>query len=192
MLSDAPEPMRDLLVLDWERSASLETAYRLAWAEHMLGGAKAARPWLERAGVAFELGPTPEIEVALAEVARRDTAAAIRTMSQGLLKHGLDPGAHALMADLLLASREIEVGAVEAYAVRALAPEDPAAWRRWGLVEAVVSREQEAVRAFERYYQLAGIRESDDPEVAKALVELRRRIPGGDIARAELGRVTKH
>ncbi|HET9327097.1 MAG TPA: hypothetical protein VFQ05_10015 [Candidatus Eisenbacteria bacterium] len=189
MFSDAPLPARDVLALDWERSASLETAYRVAWVELTLGGLHAARPWLQRAGVTLALGPTPEIEGALESVARGDTAAAIRSMAEAVRRHGLDPGAHALMADLLLATRELDLGAVEAYAVRALAPGDPMAWRRWGMVEAFVNRDQEAVRAFSRYLELAGIAESDDPEVAALLAQLRRRIPGGDIAQAELGRV---
>jgi len=191
MYSDAPEPARDLLLLDWERSRSLETAYRLAFLQMSLGGLDAARPWLERAGVAPGTGPTPQIQTVLAAVARGDTTSAIVTMWRGVLEHGLDPGAHALMADLLLSTRQIDPGAVEAFAVRTLAPEDPGAWRRWGTVEVAMDRHLEAVRALERYLQLAGIREDEDPQIAGLLADLRRRIPGGDIAQAELGRVKK-
>ena len=122
-------------------------------------------------------------------VARGDTAGAIALMASGVLRHGLDAGAHALMSDLLLSSGEIQLGAVEAYAVRALAPGEPSAWRRWGLVEAVQQRDQEAVRALEQYLRLAGIAERDDTIVEEALRTLRRRIPGGDVAQAELGRL---
>jgi len=191
MYSDAPGPARDLLIVAWGRTSAHETAYRLAWVERMLGRQDSARTWLARAQVAPGAGPTPEIASALAAVARGDTSSAIALMSRALSREGLDPGAHALMADLLLATRQIDAGAIEAYAVRALAPDDPGAWRRWGFVEAVVERHEEAVRALERYVQMAGIREMDDPIVAETLAQLRRRIPGGDIAQAELGRVKK-
>jgi len=189
LYDDVPAPARDLLTLAWERDPSIATAYRLAWVEMGLHGVEAARPWLARARAVPDPGPTPEIPVAYAHVARGDTASAIALMAGAVWEHALDPGAHALMADLLLATGEMELGAVEAYATRALAPEDPMAWRRWGLVEAFASRDLESVRALERYLALAKIRADRDPEVANALRMLRRRIPGGDVAQAELGRL---
>src|SRR6185369_3843207 len=168
---------------------STEAGYRLAWVEATRGDLDAAARWLERVGARPDPGPTPEIPLALERVARGDTAGAIALMSKAVWAHALDPGGHALMADLLLATHQLDGGTAEAYAARALAPREPSSWRRWGFVQAVHQRDLEAVRALERYLGLAGITEGDDPEVARVLGTLRRRIPGGDVAQAALRRL---
>src|SRR5262249_14114501 len=150
VFDEAPGPARGLLTLAWEHHPTLETAYRLAWLDAGLSGPEAARPWLARARMGASPGPTPDLAAALGEGARRDAAAAIGRMSRAVATHGLDPGAHALMADLLLAAGAIDLGAVEAYATRVLAPHDATSWRRWGMVEMVQHRDLEAVQALER------------------------------------------
>jgi hypothetical protein len=188
VLGDMPKPARDLLLLAWRTRPEIQTAYRLAWIEATREGLPSARPWLDRANVVADAGPAPEVPQALQLVARGDTARAVALMSGAVWRHGLDPGAHALLADLFLTTGQVEAGAIEAYATRALTPNDATAWRRWGFIQAVRQRDEEAVRSLERYLALAGIREDDDAEVARVLREMRRRVPGGDIAQAELGK----
>jgi hypothetical protein len=189
ILSEAPEPARDLLSLAWQARPASEIAYELAWIEATLEGPAAAEPWLARAEVGASSGPTPEIPLALQQVARGDTVGAMALMSRAIKVHGMDPGAHALLADLFLSAGYMDQGTLEAYAARALSPGEPVSWRRWGFVQTFQKRDEEAVRALERYLSMAGIREGDDPQVADALRELRRRLPGGDVAQAELGKV---
>ena len=57
-------------------------------------------------------------------------------MRDAVRHHPLDPAAHALLADLLLVhDRGDPDGILEAYATRVLAPSDPIAWRRWGMIQ---------------------------------------------------------
>jgi hypothetical protein len=186
VLSDAADPARDVLALDWESRASPRTAYRLAFLEAARGDLEAARKWLEAAGRRPAGGSAPEIPAALALVAGGDTAAATALMERGVARRALDPGAHALLADLLLARGRLNEGAVEAYAARALAPDAPSTWRRWGLVAFAHGRDHQAAAALERYLELGGEEAAQDVEAVGLLREARRRLPGGDLAQASL------
>jgi hypothetical protein len=189
ILSGAEAPASDMLELARRVEPAPETAYRLAWTRVARGDFDSALTWLRRAGVEPATGPTPEIGTALARVAAGDTTSAIELMGSALARRALDPGAHALMADLLLATGHIEPGAIEAYAVRVLAPEEPSVWRRWGMVLAAQHRDQGAVAALERYQTLAGEAARGDVAVEELLRELRRTLPGGDLAQEDLKRL---
>ena len=188
MLSDTPEPARDILTLALEHDPhSAMTRYWMAWAQWALGDAAAARGSLARAGIADAAGPAPETPAALAAVAAGDTVRAIGLMRRAVRAHGLDAGAHALLADLLLARRDPSAeGPIEAYAARVLAPDHPMMWRRWGMVQVLESRAEQAVASLERYRALAGSEAQGDLEVTNLIARLRRELPGGDLAQAEL------
>jgi Flp pilus assembly protein TadD len=189
LLSETPEAARDVLRLAVERHpADAISRYRLAWAHAASGEADAARSALARAGAADGGPASPDIVAALERVAATDTAGAIAIMSAAVLRHALDAGAHALLADLLLTRGQVEPGAVEALAARTLSPQEASMWRRWGLVQALLGRDQQAVASLERYRELGGEQAAADAEITALLRSLRRKLPGGDLAQAELRR----
>jgi hypothetical protein len=189
--SDAPEPARDVLILAHRNRPVIENAYRAAWAEAACGDQAARNAWLEQAQVRLDPGPTPEVPIALAQVAAGDTARALALMSAAVWRHGLDPGAHALMSDLLLSTGQLDRGMIEAYAARLLAPEEPSMWRRWGMVETVRGARDPAARALERYLDLAGPAGHEDQEVRTTLATLRRELPGGDLAQRAIQKIER-
>jgi hypothetical protein len=191
ILGGAETPARDMLTIAWRANPSIQSAYRLAFVEAARGDIQAARGWLTHARVEPIEGPTPEVLVAFRLVTAGDTTGAIELMVGAVQRHGLDTGAHALLADLLLAAGDLERGTIEAYAARALAPEEASTWRRWGMVEAAHGRASEAAKALERYQFLAGEAARGDTQVEDVLRELRRQLPGGDLARQGLRRLER-
>ncbi|HZI64794.1 MAG TPA: hypothetical protein VFE44_08435, partial [Thermoanaerobaculia bacterium] len=191
ILGDTPGPAFEVLALGYQNDPQVELAYWAAWAAGARGDPAAMRAWLERAEVTLDTGPAPEIASVLAQVAAGDTAKAIEIMSASVRRHGLDAGAHSLMADLLLSTGDLTYGTIEALAARVLAPEEPSTWRRWGLAEAVQGANEPAERALDRYLALIGPVGVADLEVQSALRTIRRKLPGGDLARGELGRVSR-
>jgi hypothetical protein len=141
--------------------------------------------------VRLDPGPTPEVPLALARVASGDTAGAIALMSAAVTRHGLDPGAHALTADLLLSRSQIDNGMIEAWAARLLAPNEPSMWRRWGMVEMVRDAHDPAAHALERYLALAGPAGRDDREALATLATLKRELPGGDLAQRAIQKIER-
>jgi hypothetical protein len=88
-----------------------------------------------------------------------------------------------LLADLLLiANPEDPAGPVEAFAVRVLAPSDGLAWRRWGSIQLYRKRYLEALASFDRYFKLAGLAGQGDAEARQWVTNIKRALPGGDIA----------
>jgi hypothetical protein len=126
LLSDAPAAARDVWRLEYARDPAAGTAYRLAWMELSLGRPDSARVWLERGGATPDAGPAPEVRAAYERVTAGDTARAIAIASEGVLRHALDPGVHALLADLLLVHQGVgDAAVIESHAARVLAPEGP-------------------------------------------------------------------
>jgi hypothetical protein len=179
--SDQTQSARDVLVLERERAPSSEAATSwLAWVQWSLGERDAAMAALQRGGQNAVGEPTPEVEQALAAVSRGDTLGAIRLMDGGVRRHALDPGAHALLADLRLSRDPGDPsGTIEAYAARVLAPDRPAAWRRWGMVQAHRGRYLEALRSFHRYFALAGDASPSDAEAQRWVATIRGMLPSG-------------
>ena len=119
----------------------------------------------------------------MARLAAGDSAQAITLASLGVYLHALDPGPHALLADLLLARDGVtDVAVMESYAACILAPTQPASWRRWGMISFVRDRNSEALAALERYFSLGGSAARDDEQAVRALAETKRRLPGGELA----------
>src|SRR5439155_20067662 len=84
--------------------------------------------WLRSAGLETDSGPAPEARLATERFQARDTLAAIQLAVQAVQRHGLDPAAHGLLADLTLPRRsERSSATIEALASRVLAPMDPSA-----------------------------------------------------------------
>ena len=184
LLSGAPEAARDLWRLEHERDpASTRTAYRLAWVELRLSRPDSARAWLVRSGAAPDAGSAPETRAAYQQVTAGDTARAIEIAGSGALGHALDPGIHAILADLLLVHQGVSDGAViESYATWVLAPQEASSWRRWGMVSYLRGRQPEARDALERYFALGGPAARNDAEAVRILADIRRRLPGGALA----------
>ncbi len=183
--SDNPAAARGALTLEIERNPEARLAhYLLAWVELALGGRDSALASLRRAEARPLPGPTPEVEAALAALRTRDTLSAIRLIHRGVEAHALDPGAHALLADLLLVTTPGEApGMFEAYAARTLAPGWAEAWRRWAMVQIQQGRTVEGLQSFERYFALAGEAGAADAEAHGWVDALRRKYPGAADAR---------
>jgi hypothetical protein len=183
LLSDAPAAARDVWRLDYAREPGQLSAYRLAWTELALARPDSARAWLARSGATPDPGPAPEVPAAYARVTAGDTTQAIAIAEAGVERHALDPGLHALLADLLLVHQSASDSAViESYATWTLAPHDASSWRRWGVVSYLRGRFPQANTALERYFALAGAAGPSDREAQRVLAEARRRMPGGELA----------
>ena len=138
---------------------------------------------LRRAGAGVEPGAAPEVPRALAAVQAGDTLAAIRLARTAVARHALDAGAHALLADLLLSRSPDDIeGSIEAYAARALVPEQPYVWRRWAMVQAHRERYNEALVSFRRYFALAGANGEGDREARRWLDTITETLPRGSVA----------
>ena len=158
ILSDQPLPAHDLLTLHvLDHSADTGAWYALALASADLGLEERMMLAFQNAHATPVEGPTPETAPAYAAVSQGDTAKALALIERGVKAHALDAGAHALLADILLAhDRSSQTGAIEAYAARLLSPDDPSTWRRWAMVQAVHRRFGHAITSLDRYQQLAG------------------------------------
>jgi hypothetical protein len=189
--SEAPEPARDVMTLAYRQRPIAANAYRAAWAAAACGDTMERDAWLRRADVRLDAGPTPEVPAALAKVAARDTAQAIELMLAAVRVHGLDAGAHALLADLLCLEHRLDAGTIEAYAARQLAPLEPSMWRRWGMVEMVRGAHDPAAKALERYLELGGPAAGADQEALSTLATLRRELPGGDLAQRAIQKIER-
>ncbi len=188
LLGDNLAPARDALVFGLEREPRDQTArYWLALAEWHLGRRDSALALFRAAGMTPGPGPSPEVALAAARLAARDTAAAFNALVKGTTLHGLDPEPHAALADLALDRPESSsMGAIEALAARVLAPDNAMAWRRWGRVQVRAGRYDQAERSLERYLALGGEVARADSDVARTMRSLQHVLPGGDVARRAL------
>jgi hypothetical protein len=191
LLSEELVASRDVHILAVRAiPAQFSLRYRLAWIQGALGDSAAMRLGLKACALPLTAGPTPEIAAAREMVARGDTAGARSLVWQGVLRHPLDPAAHSYLAQLDVTRDDLlESCAVEAFAARVLAPEDAIAWRCWGIVQAVKGRPGLAQAALERYLALGGEAARADTQVARFLAEVRRRLPGGDVAQRDVRRM---
>ncbi len=189
LLDDALAPARDALAYAFERDPGDQTTrYWLALLEWHLGRRDSAVVLLRGAGVTPDSGPSPELALARAKLATRDTTAAIQILLQGVTRHALDPTGHALLADLALGRPETSArGAIEALAARLLAPEDPMAWRRWARYQLLGARYDRAEKSLERYLSIGGAAARADSDVARTMRSLRLVLPGGEVTRRVLG-----
>ncbi len=188
LLDDAVVGAREAILMRDERlGPSMESNYLLAWMALALGDAAEARQRLAVAGTTSGAAAAAEIEAALREVARGDTLAAFRRIDAAVGRNVAEPGVHALLADLALARPEWHsVAIIEAFAARALSPEWPAGWRRWAMLQAMDQRYPAALASLDRFFALAGPDGARDPSAIQFRDDLRRRVPGGDLARASV------
>jgi len=184
LVNEWPPGARDALTLEREREPDdPRTNYWIAWCEWALGDTASARASLERAGYAASHAPAPETAEATAFARAGDIARALPMMQAAVKLHALDPAAHALLADLLLvSSAEDPQGPVEAFAARVLAPGDALMWRRWATIQMQRRRYLEALKSFDRYFKLAGPVAGRDGEAQQWVANIKRALPGGDIA----------
>ena len=187
-LSEDYEAARDALILAAEAApGQLNLRYQMAWIQAALGDSAAMLAALRATGLPLSRGPSPDVVPALRRVAAGDTTRARKMAMAAVLEHPLDPATHALLADVYLVTPGyFESGALEAFAARMLAPDDPLTWRRWGLVQYARRRDLKARAALERYLALGGDQARADEQVQRTLVELDRRLPGGDLAQRDL------
>ena len=189
IMDDHPECSRDAIQLAIENGkVDRSEQILMVWLEIESKQIESARARLLQLGFGLEAGEAPELKSALKSVqAGGDTLRAIALLAQGLLRHPFDAGSHGLLADLLLVRDGMMTAAeVEAFAARVLAPESPSGWRRWARVQIEGGRHRQAALSLDRYFAMRGAAEGDDPEARGWLNQLRRRLPGGDIAQSSL------
>lgn len=181
VVADKLQAAREALLFERERSPRAPASRLLPWVQWALDDRQGALGSLQSLGCVAAGGPTPEIERALAASAAGDTLGAIALMEDAVRRRALDPGAHALLADLRLArDSDDPLGMLEAYAARALAPEWPAAWRRWAMIQARQQQYLEAYASFRRYFALAGDT-ADDEEAKRWTATIREMMPRGSL-----------
>src|SRR5262249_41224810 len=98
-----------------------------------------------------------------------------------------DPELHAQTADILI--RRVETvpdGEAEAYAAKVLAPANALAWRRWALVLALESRQEESIAAIDHYFQLMPVAASREAQTIRLRAIETRMLPGGDLAQRSM------
>jgi hypothetical protein len=190
LIGDAPEASRDLLELRVrDHPGDTGAWYPLGLLRLATGDEPGGREALGRAGLTVTGGPTPEIDRAFAVLAAGDTARALAVTRAGVAAHALDPGVHALLADLELShDRGSYTGALETYAALVLGPGDAVAWRRWAMVLALYGRDRPALAALERYDALAGPKAETDPLARAVREQITPRLPGGAEAQREVSR----
>ncbi|HYM81802.1 MAG TPA: hypothetical protein VEY91_10400 [Candidatus Limnocylindria bacterium] len=188
ILSENYGPAHDALVLHQEFEPNAHWAsYWLGWIAWTRGDTVEAKEHLREAQVELRRGPSPEIPRALAMLAVQDTVNAFNLMINAVSRYALDPQAHGLLADIGVKQIPNRATAqIEAFAARALAPDDPMAWYRWALIETQAHRILEGVRALERYFALGGTDIQRDFYARQLLEQLRRASPGGDLAQEGL------
>jgi len=192
LLSDRVEQARDLLRwLTEQESPSADVLYFLAWTEWALGDTARAAQLLEQAGLRADRGPSPVRARAAALVAAGDTVAAGTLVAGAIQGTSLDAQLHGMLAEMRLRHDPEDVQArIEAFAARALIPDDATGWVRWGAIQAHDGRHQNAIRSFERALELGIPDPTRANQVRAAIVELRRVIPGGELAQQAMRRGT--
>ena len=156
----------------------------VAWA---LGDSARAIASFARAGYRAGRDAVGAVARAQALAGARDSAGAVTELRRALQGSVLDPAAHALLADLLMARLDAEdEGELEAFAARVLDPESPKAWRRWAMVLAKENRLRESMEALDRYLALRPAAREDDSRAVRLRAMLVRMLPGGDIMQRAL------
>ena len=189
ILSDREEAARDMLQwLIQSGTSAPDVLYFLTWLEWARGDTVAARACLTRAGIPLARGQA-RVDHAARLRAAGDTATAINVLATDVTRYPFDPRGHAALSDLLLQNNPADAhGRVEALAARALTPEDPDAWLRWGLIQTRDGRHTQAMRSLERSLAL-GLGDSQRATQVRSIVrDLARMVPGGELTQAEMRR----
>jgi hypothetical protein len=187
LLDERRDAARDAMSLELEsRARTPEDAYLMAWLELDAGHRDAAARWLTSLGLPLDSDLSPEVAPVLHMItADHDTTRAISAMREAIRRHPSDPGAHALLADLLL-SRQDPAGPVEAFAALALAPRHGSMWRRWAQLQLLTNRYRQARVSLDRYFDLSSEEAARDPEALAWRAQLARVRAGGELAQRGL------
>jgi hypothetical protein len=182
ILAEKPAAAVDALNLTATRtSAGHDLTYWRALARWAAGDSTGAKQDLRAAGIAPERASRQRSE----SIARGDTAAHVAALERARRSAGLDPWVHARLAAILLASGDLDDGAIEAYAYRTLAPTEPDAWRKWASAQIANKQYAPALVSLERYFALAGARGRADLE-AQVVAESLRQLTSGELAHQSL------
>jgi hypothetical protein len=172
---------RDAFTLELARdSVSRLPEYWLGWTTLAAGDTADAFKWLSSSGCIPDRGPSPELVEARRRLAEGDTVGAETIAERTAARHALDPAPHAMLAHLMLSRRPPEpVSAMESFAALILNPADPAAWRRWALIQYQWGAFSGAYESLQRYFALAGPQSSGDVAAHALAGHLRTYLPGG-------------
>ena len=190
LLDERRAAARDAMSLELEtKVATPQDAYLMAWMEFDAGDRSTAARLLAALGFPLDPNPAPEVGAIVQMVTvEHDTIRAIPAIRAAIQRHPFDPGAHALLADLLL----LQSGAgdpqivIEAFAALALAPDQGSTWRRWAQLQLLTARYRQAKVSLDRYFELGGEDAAKDAEALGWRERLRRFQPGGELAERSL------
>jgi Flp pilus assembly protein TadD len=185
ILAEKPAAAVDALSLAATRaSAGRDLTYWRALARWAAGDTTEAKQDFRAAGIAPERASRRTSEsIVRGETA--DSAAHVAALERARRSAGLDPWVHARLAAILLASGDLDDGAIEAYAYRTLAPTEPDAWRKWASAQIANKQYAPALASLERYFALSGADGRADLE-AQVVAESLRQLTRGDLAHQNL------
>jgi len=193
IVSDEIKGARDALDVAAERMPGSErAAYWGAWVSWALGDTAAARRQLAGAGYGLAgAGPAAAATAArtavLAKVATHDFDGAVAIGTEGVKQRPLDAAAHGLLADvMLMRDAQDPDAAIEAFAARTLAPQDPFVWRRWATVQISRERRLEALGSLNKYFRLGGAAAASDAEAHRYALQIKSSIPRGAVDPGEM------
>ena len=162
-------------------------AYGIALARAAMGDSADARRRLVSLGFALERSAGSLMSVALAQIARGDTAGAIATATSAALKAVYDPRPHLFLGVLFAAdSGMVSNGILESCAAVVLAPGAAPGWKLWAAHQGRNGYEPEALKSLERYFKLDPQALVRDGEARAWRDSLRERLPGGRIVQVSL------
>jgi hypothetical protein len=184
-LAGAVEALTAALTRD---PGSAQARYLLAWAYIARGERESGKRLLEALGLR-QLDVPPVDSRHQAALAAGDSAAAVASLQRTLSTHVLDGPLHGALSSVLLQRpATVAEGVIEAFAYRALAPEDPLAWRLWAGAQLQLQHTEAGALSLDRYFALGGAEAAADDAARRVREELRRYAPGGDLVQESLRR----
>lgn len=176
MLGDRPGPaLRAMDLASAAQPGWNEAPYWRAWPLWARGDTLAAKQELAAAG----MRPVRSTREPRFPGAASDSAALRRWLLASRAEAALDPWVHEQLSEFALSRPGGRAsGALEAYALLVLSPEDPEAWRRWVSVQLLEQQYLAALRNLEHYVAIGGPVAANDPEVRSLLARLRRYVSG--------------
>ncbi|HKQ57269.1 MAG TPA: hypothetical protein VJY35_05330 [Candidatus Eisenbacteria bacterium] len=189
MLDDRYDVALDVLTwLSELEPRSLDVKYFRAWIGWAMGDSVSAYRLIQEVGLPPVRGLSPEAEAAERQLAVGDTIGAMVRLAKAIERFPFDPRLHALSADVRLGHEPRDPqGRIEALAARVLADDGPT-WLRWGIIQAGDARHRQAVRSLERAMALGIHDPAREEQVRAAIAQLKRALPGGDLAQQEIRR----
>ena len=187
LIADKPGPARGVLDLMCERWPDQRVPrYWRAWTQLALGDRASAARDLAAAGLqpSAEL-PAGALAATAAPTAAYDTLARIAALQALRARAALAPDPHARLAALFLERGPADEAALEAYAFRVLAPDDPDAWRKWAAAQLAQHQYAPALTSLEHYLERVHAAGGRDDEAERVIVDLRR-VVRGDLAQQAL------